>query len=135
MGVLTFWPLGAWGQGSFLSLLYYDLLDWTSPVVCDSRTVRDSLCPLFFRKKADGKKRRGRDWEVFRAGDLAPDLFGASVHHPWAGRAGATGRKAVGWGGFAAVVPLFFRLFSRIGSLPSRKWLEERGDWGLLRFW
>ena len=93
MGVLTFWPLGAWGQGSFLFLLYYDLLDWTSPVVFDSRTVRDSLCPLFFRKKADGKKRRGRDWEVFRAGDLAPDLSGASVHRPWADRAGATGHK------------------------------------------
>ena len=62
-------------------------------------------------------------------GNLAPDLFGASVHHPWAGRAGATGHKAVGWGGFAAVVPLFFRLFSRIGSLPSRKWWG-RGEIG-----
>ena len=34
------------------------------------------------RKKADGKKRRGRDWEAYRAGNLSPDLPGASVHHP-----------------------------------------------------
>ena len=64
---------------------------------------------LISEKKQTEKNNGGRDWKVYRAGNLSPDLPGASVHHPWADRAGAPGHKVVGWGGSERIVwiPIF----------------------------
>ncbi len=124
-----------------------------SPVVSPSRTVRALLSAFFalhkvshalraikirhwhvrflsetnIRKKADGKKRRGRDWEAYRAGNLSPDLPGASVHHPWADRAGAPGHKVGAlcrcWGD-----SLFFAFSLGL----ARSHLGSDGGWGRL---
>ncbi len=42
-------------------------------------------CPLFFRKKADGKKRRGRAWKAFRVVSYSPEI-------PWCFRPPPVGR-------------------------------------------